>query len=154
MLNVILDCLLKWFAPILSFTTEEIFRLINQNKKEASIHLKRFNEIPKNWYNKNLEDKWRKIIRIRNHANSSIETKRAEKLIGSSLEATISIELNNEIFQIVKDYDFSEICITSNAELKNNNSMETDIRINTSKAEGDKCPKCWKIIKNKCKRCS
>ncbi len=153
-LNVILDCLLKWFAPILSFTTEEIFRLINKNQKEASIHLKRFNEIPKNWYNKNLEDKWRKIINIRNFANSSIETKRAEKLIGSSLEATISIELNNEIFQIVKDYDFSEICITSNAELKNNNSMETDIKVNTSKAEGDKCPKCWKISKNKCKRCS
>ena len=41
-LNIILNCLLKWFAPILSFTTEEIFRLINKKEDENSIHLKNF----------------------------------------------------------------------------------------------------------------
>ena len=45
-LNIILDCLLKWFAPILSFTTEEIFKLINKDKDE-SIHLEKFAEVPK-----------------------------------------------------------------------------------------------------------
>ena len=154
LLNIILDSLLKWFAPILSFTTEEIFRLINQNQTKKSIHLQNFNVIPKNWCNKILEEKWKKIIDIRNHANSSIEIKRAEKLIGSSLEAAITIELNNDIFEIVKDYDFSEICITSEAELKKNNSLETGIKVNTDKAEGNKCPICWKITKNKCERCS
>jgi isoleucyl-tRNA synthetase len=43
LLNIILDSLLKWFAPILSFTTEEINNLVN-NKK--SIHLESFNRFP------------------------------------------------------------------------------------------------------------
>ena len=44
-LNIILECLLKWFAPILSFTTEEIFSLVNKDSKN-SIHLKSFVKIP------------------------------------------------------------------------------------------------------------
>jgi len=44
LLNIILNALLKWFAPILSFTTEEIFRLISKNNK--SIHLEKFLNFP------------------------------------------------------------------------------------------------------------
>jgi len=44
-LNIILQCLLKWFAPILSFTTEEIFKLLNQNSDKQSIHLENFIKI-------------------------------------------------------------------------------------------------------------
>ena len=47
LLNIILDSLLKWFAPILSFTTEEIFKLVNKNDSEKSIHLKKLNIFPK-----------------------------------------------------------------------------------------------------------
>ena len=57
-LNVLLDCLLKWFAPILSFTTEEIFKLIKKKSNE-SIHLEKFVTIPKNWKNENLAKKWK-----------------------------------------------------------------------------------------------
>ena len=87
-LNIILNCLLKWFAPILSFTTEEIFRLIKKKRNENSIHLKNFIKIPENWKNEELNSKWEKIKKIRDEANISIETqKRANKIIGSSLEA-------------------------------------------------------------------
>ena len=59
-LNIILESLLKWFAPILVFTTEEIYSLIN--KKDESIHENLFVKIPKNWKNenKNLIQKQRK----------------------------------------------------------------------------------------------
>ena len=53
-LNIILECLLSWFAPILSFTTEEIFKLINKDE-ESSIHLKKFVNIPKNVLHKKIE---------------------------------------------------------------------------------------------------
>ena len=53
-MNILLDCLLKWFAPILSFTTEEIYSLINK-KENDSIHLKKFVKIPK-IENKNLNE--------------------------------------------------------------------------------------------------
>ena len=89
-----MDNLLKWFAPILSFTTEEIFKLVNKNDVVKSIHLKKLNVFPKEWNNLELEQNWKKIIDIRNEVNSSIENMRAEKIIGSSLEANIEIELN------------------------------------------------------------
>ena len=150
-LNVLLDCLLKWFAPILSFTTEEIFKLINKKSIE-SIHLEKFVTIPENWKNENLAKKWKEILNVREIANSSIELKRADKLIGSSLEAEIIIELNKEKYDLLKDYDFAEICITSNAELKLNQDIKANTNVITKKAVGEKCPVCWKIFEKKCER--
>ena len=51
-LKVILECLLKWFAPILSFTTEEIYHLIHKEDNNGSIHLQKFVKIPKHWKKK------------------------------------------------------------------------------------------------------
>ena len=53
LLSLVLDTLLKWFAPILSFTTEEIFQIINQ-EKNSSIHLEAFPNIPSKWKNEKL----------------------------------------------------------------------------------------------------
>ena len=77
---------------------------------------------------------------------------RAEKIIGSSLEAVIVIELDEENYNLGKNYDFSEICITSSAEIVNTKKKENSIKVNTIKAEGQKCPVCWKINKNGCGR--
>ena len=152
LLNVILDSLLKWFAPILSFTTEEIFKLVNKNDYEKSIHLKKLNVFPEEWNNVNLELNWKKIIDIRNEVNSSIETMRAEKIIGSSLEANIEIELDEKNYNFAKNYNFSEICITSSAKIIKTKKKENSIKVNTVKAEGEKCAVCWKINKNGCER--
>ena len=87
MLNIILNSLLKWFAPILSFTTEEIYQLISKKKK--SIHLEKFLNFQKNLKMIKLNKKWIQLIKIRDICNLSIEEKRANKEIGSSLEAEI-----------------------------------------------------------------
>ncbi len=147
-LNILLDILLKWFAPILSFTTEEIYSLIK--KDEKSIHLENFPLIPEKWKNGNLESKWLELIKIREICNSSIEIKRTSKEIGSSLEANLIIKLEDRLINLTKDVDFSELCITSNAVVEKNNSKE--INVETLKAEGQKCPVCWKVSKNKCAR--
>jgi isoleucyl-tRNA synthetase len=147
-LNIILDSLTKWFAPILSFTTEEIFSLINKDKK--SIHLEKFIEIPKDYENIKLDEKWTKLKKIRDICNISIEAKRATKEIGSSLEANLLINLDEKMIELSKDINFSELCITSGAKIKKNNSKE--ITVETTKAEGQKCPVCWKISKGQCER--
>ncbi len=150
LLNIILDCLLKWFAPILSFTTEEIFSIINKNN--TSIHLEKFTNIPSNWENKSLNEKWTTLKKIRDNCNISIEEKRASKIIGSSLEANIDLKLGKKLFKIAKDTDFAELCITSNANISEADTDNEDILVNTVKAEGNKCPVCWKIKKDKCER--
>ena len=147
-LNIILESLIKWFAPILSFTTEEIFTLISKDKK--SIHLEEFMEFPKSFENEQLNKKWIELKKIRDICNISIEAKRASKEIGSSLEANISINLDEKMINIFESIDFSELCITSSASVHQSNTDKTIIE--TIKAEGNKCPVCWKINKVKCER--
>ncbi len=148
LLNVILDSLVKWFAPILSFTTEEIYRLLFKEKK--SIHLEKFSEFPKKFENNKLNEKWIELIKIRNICNISIEEKRSSKEIGSSLEADLKIQLNQKIKNITHNIDFSELCITSTAEVIYKNEVETNVI--TTKAEGNKCPVCWKVKVKPCDR--
>ena len=50
-LNILIEILLKWFAPILSFTAEEIYLLIKINTNK-SIHIENFPKIPTKWANK------------------------------------------------------------------------------------------------------
>jgi len=150
-LNTILDALLKWFAPILSFTTEEIFSLLNKDEKN-SIHLKKFPEFPKSWKDDKLNDNWNKINKIRDIANISIEEKRAAKTIGSSLETAIDIRLTKDLYDLAKKYDFSEICITSLANTILDENAKDNIEVKTSKANGKKCSICWKIRETECER--
>src|SRR5210317_1754122 len=148
LLNIILQSLLRWFAPILSFTTEEIHRLLSSENK--SIHLQKFSEYPDKFYDLQLKNKWDELIKIRNLCNISIEEKRANKIIGSSLEANLEIKLNDKLFELSKNIDFSELCITSSAKVIKDNGQE--IQIISSKVSGKKCPICWKISLEECSR--
>ena len=80
----------------------------------------------------------------------SIEEKRANKKIGSSLEASLEIKMNKQLFDISKNIDFAELCITSYAEIFEHE--EESIQVNTIKAKGNKCPVCWKIQEAECSR--
>ena len=146
LLNIILNSLLKWFAPILVFTTEEIFRLLLADKK--SIHLEKFLNFPETFKNEKLNKKWIELIKIRNICNISIEEKRASKEIGSSLEAVLKIKLNDKNIKLIQNVDLSEICITSHVEIEKTNSEE--IIVGAKKAEGEKCQVCWKISAKPC----
>ena len=160
LLALILDILLKWLAPILSFTTEEIFQIIN-SEKNSSIHLENFPKIPANWENKKLYEKWEKLRLIRNVVNAGIEVKRFSKDIGSSLETNIEIYLGEEYLELVKDINLSEYFITSKASIKNMINDNKIFKLNdisnvgviVQKAKGEKCSRCWKILGNPCERC-
>ena len=150
-LNIILECLLKWFAPIFVFTTEEIFNLIN--KSESSIHETSFPNIPASWADKNLNDKWENLYKIKQVANIAIEQKRSNKEIGSSLEASIEIFSNENDYNLMKELDLAEYFITSKATKNKNNSEKEPMKIIVKKSKGFKCPRCWKIFEGKCDRC-
>ncbi len=147
-LNIILNSLIRWFAPILSFTTEEIYQLISKDKK--SVHLENFINFPKRFENLELNSKWEKLLKIRDVCNLSIEEKRASKVIGSSLEATLLIKLGESDQKIVKGIDLAELCITSSVKIEDNENNE--VTVETIKAEGQKCPVCWKISRSPCER--
>ena len=158
-LGMILDMLLKWFAPILSFTTEEIFQILNKEKK-SSIHLESFPDIPAGWKNEKLFEKWDKLKTIRNVTNAAIEVKRTSKEIGSSLEADVQVYLGDEYLKFSKGVDLPEYFITSKAmanPLTDDDGLfkldgVDNIKVLVKKAKGKKCSRCWKILEGPCKR--
>ena len=147
-LNIVLESLLKWLAPILVFTTDEIFSLIS--KKNESIHEHYFVKIPTKWKNEELDERWSKLFKIKQEANIAIETKRSTKEIGSSLEADIKLTVNKKIYELLKNLNLAEYFITSKAEIILSDKEE--IKIDIKKASGKKCERCWKILEKKCNR--
>ena len=149
-LNIILDSLLKWFAPILVFTTDEIYSLVGKDNK--SIHEYTLPEIPKKFENPVLDEKWKQLLKIKQEANIAIEEKRASKEIGSSLEAELNITTDNKNFELLEGLDLAEYFITSKAEKFKSKDKE-ELTIKVTKTKGTKCPRCWKILESKCVRC-
>ena len=62
----------------------------------------------------------------------------------------MKIELDKKSLDLIEGIDLSEICITSSVEIKKEPSEK--IHVETNKAEGEKCPVCWKISLDPCKR--
>ena len=129
---------------------EKYKKLFEQKQKAYKIHLEKFNKYPDKFKNEKLSEKWSELIKIRNICNISIEEKRATKEIGSSLEADLKINLNQKLQKVTSNIDFSELCITSKAEVSYNEDVETTAI--TSKAKGTKCSVCWKINEGPCPR--
>ena len=149
-LNILLESLLKWFAPILVFTTDEVYSLIN--KEDKNIHEHSFVKVPKDWENEELNKKWDQLFKIKQEANIAIEEKRSSKEIGSSLEASVKLKVDQNKYNLLENLDLAEYLITSKAEKEL--SKNEKIKIDVSKAKGNKCPRCWKILESKCIRCS
>jgi isoleucyl-tRNA synthetase len=147
--NIILECLLKWLAPIFVFTTEEIFNLINKNEK--SIHETSFPEIPNKWKDDKITKKWKELYQIRQIVNIAIEEKRTNKEIGSSLEANVTISVNEEEFNLLEGLDLEEYFIASEVKKIKKENIDK-IKIVVKKSTGKKCTLCWKILDHKCER--
>ena len=92
------------------------------------------------------------VTKLLINENHSRRIKR-KKIIGSSLEANIEIKIKDkDLYSLAQKHDLSEICITSSALLLNDNNLENEIEVTSSKAVGKKCPVCWKIRENACER--
>jgi len=113
-LNVLTNFLLKWFSPILAFTSEEAYQVI-KNKNYKSIHLQDFPIIPSTWNNSEVKNKWIGIKKVKQVVNAAIEDIRNTKIIGSSLEANVIVYLKEEYLNLIKEEDLSEIFICSEA---------------------------------------
>jgi isoleucyl-tRNA synthetase len=153
-IDIICDAVLKWLAPILSFTCEEAW-LQYQPEGAASVHLTTFPEGLEGFRNDELAAKWATIRDVRRVVTGALELERAAKKIGSSLEASPVIYVaDRNLLGILFDVDVAEICITSNAEVQEGEVPEGAFRLNdvpgvavvVEKAVGTKCARSWKIL--------
>jgi isoleucyl-tRNA synthetase len=121
---------------------------------ESSVHLELFPEVPVNWRDDALAEKWRKVRDVRRVVTGALELERAAKRIGSSLEAAPVVYVSDpELFAALVDVELAEVSITSGATLVEGEGSAAAFRIDDVKdvavvpnrAEGTKCARSWKI---------
>ena len=164
LLNIIFNHLVRWFAPSISFTSEEAWKAMG-NKE--SIHLQDFLQCKNEYEDNQLNEKWSLIKNIRKVATGAIEKIREEKIIRSSLEAHIDIFVSADSYKKLEKVMFDEITITSSFSLyvidekSKGFSIEdiSDVIVKASKVNGEKCQRCWKyeaklINDEVCNRCN
>jgi len=147
-------CTVTWLAPMLCFTTEESW-LSRYGAGAKSVHLETFPEVPASWRDDRLAEKWRKVRIVRGVVTGALEIERAQKRIGSSLEAHPIVHVSNrELYEAVLDVDLAEVCITSAATLVEDEGPANAFRLPDvagvavvpNLAEGTKCARSWKIL--------
>jgi len=141
-----------WLAPMLCFTAEEAW--LARDPAAPSVHLEPFPEIPQNWRDDALAEKWRKLRTVRRVVTGALELERAGKRIGSALEAAPIIYIADpDLFAVAADADLAELCITSAATLVEGEGPNSafrlddvrDVAVEPRRAEGRKCARSWKI---------
>jgi isoleucyl-tRNA synthetase len=152
-IDEIFRCTVTWLAPMLCFTAEESW-LSRYPGEESSVHLELFPEIPANYRNDALAEKWRKVRTVRRAVTGALEVERANKRIGSSLEAAPIVYVSDvDLFAALVEIDLAEVCITSAATLIEGEGPAEAFRLDEAKgvavvtklAEGRKCARSWKI---------
>lgn len=153
---ILFEHLVKWFAPILSFTTEEAWeaRPAIMAPGITSVHLMTFADVPTTWHNNTLAQKWNAVRDIRRVVTGAIEPHRGNKTIGSSLEAAPTIYLTPDRAAAIAGLDMAEICITSTATIGTGDAPADaftladvpGVAVVFVRATGQKCARCWKIL--------
>ncbi|HZE54628.1 MAG TPA: isoleucine--tRNA ligase [Bradyrhizobium sp.] len=153
-IDILCDALLKWLAPILSFTCDEAWPMYRPGGS-PSVHLLSFPENLEGFRDDALAAKWETIRNVRRVVTGALEVERAAKRIGSSLEASPLVYVSDKtIFNTLFDIDLAEVCITSNAMVSNEDapadafrlSDVADVAVVVEKAAGKKCARSWKIL--------
>jgi isoleucyl-tRNA synthetase len=153
-IDMLCDAILKWLAPILSFTTDEAWRMFRPSA-EPSVHLTLFPEGIEKLRDDRLAAKWETIRNVRRVVTGALELERAAKNIGSSLEASPVIYVaDRDMLMALFDTDLAEVCITSNYEVREGEAPANAFRLDAvpgvavvvEKAVGTKCARSWKIL--------
>lgn len=144
----ILDALVKILTPMISFTAEEIWSAMNHTEKEnvESPMLADYPVSNDEWYNKEIAEKWEKIIKVKNIVAKDLELARAEKTIGNSLDAKVTIYAEGEEYKFLKENEelIKLVLIVSGLEIQENNrKQEEKLGVKVEHATGEKCERCW-----------
>ncbi|MBM3608405.1 MAG: isoleucine--tRNA ligase, partial [Alphaproteobacteria bacterium] len=143
-----------WLAPILAFTCEEAW-LERMKDGEGSVHLQLFPQTPEGWRDEALAAKWRTIRNVRRVVTGALEVERAQKCIGSSLEAAPQVFIGDDsVRALCASVDFADVCITSAIELKSGAGPADafrlddvkDVAVVSARAAGVKCERSWRYF--------
>ena len=145
---IILDALVKMLAPMTVYTAEEIWKYMPHTKNEEveSVMLAYWPEVNEKYDNKEITEKWNKIIELKDIVAKELELQRANKTIGNSLDAKVTLYADGDEYKFLEDNKelLQEVFIISGLAIEKNERRDADkIGVKVEKADGEKCERCW-----------
>ncbi|MET3589609.1 isoleucyl-tRNA synthetase [Bartonella silvatica] len=147
--------MVTWLAPMLPFTMEEAW--LECYPESQSVHLEQFYSAREEWNNEPLAERWKNIRQVRKVVTGALELERADKRIGSSLEAAPIVFISNPVLlEALENLDMAEICITSALTIQQGTAPADAFTLNDvegvgvypGKALGKKCARSWRYTQD------
>lgn len=150
----IAEALVRWMAPIMSFTADEIWNVMPGKRPQYVFTEEWYDGLfGLNAQDSMNDDYWATLLAVRGEVNKVLEQARADKLIGGSLEAAVTLYADDALAAQLNSLgnELRFVLLTSQADVKPLsaapesavNSELDGLRIGFGKAEGSKCPRCW-----------
>ena len=152
----ILQTLVRMLVPVMPHQAEDIWMSVPDCQKDGldSILLSSWPKAQPEWNNVKLEEDFTKILKAREVVTRAIEPLRAEKQVGSSLEVAVYVKADDDTVLKANEEELCNIFITSQAYVCSekpenvlNEYTEEGYTVWVTKAEGEKCERCWKYRK-------
>lgn len=153
----IIEAMCRWMAPILSFTADELWKAIPGDRSESVLLENWYSELSALAGDETMDMAfWQKILDVRSAVSKELEALRADKTIGSSLDAEVTLYVDTELQTILATLkeELRFVLITSEASIKNIADAGSDcvaaqlsggetIKIKASASSEEKCVRCW-----------
>ncbi|OAT81777.1 isoleucine--tRNA ligase [Desulfotomaculum copahuensis] len=149
----ILHVLVRLLAPVLAFTTEEIWLYVPREKDlPVSVQLTDMPEVNEDYLDAGLEQKYERLLAVRAEVTRALETARRDKLIGNSLEAMVELYAGGELFEFLSGAaaDLPALFIVSGVHLQPLPGQGVPVSetvpglgVVIKRAPGEKCERCW-----------
>ncbi len=148
------EALVRLLAPVMSFTSDEVWGYLPGAGRSESVHLELFpasadltGEVPAGFDVAGMESDWRTLLAVRDEALKALEAARNEKRIGGGLEAQLHLAAPESIYPVLERYrdELRYLFIVSSVVLENAAARngDTGITFEVTKAPGQKCERCW-----------
>jgi isoleucyl-tRNA synthetase len=149
-------------SPIISFTAEEVFQYIKLENKPLSVQLMDWPDLQLPAMPKDKKDKWDHLMALRDVVAKPLETERKEKRIGNSLDAQVTLYLDESLDYLKKDMenldmDLADLFIVSHVHVEDAAQAPADawkdetypgLSVTVRPASGHKCARCWKYTED------
>jgi len=131
-LDVLFHALVRYAAPVLVFTAEEVWTM--RFPERGSIHLQEIHPLPADWQDAALAERFAALRGLRQAVNEAIEPLRREKVLGSGLEATVTIPAG------APEADFAELFISGTVTVGQGDAIAV------TRTTDHKCGRCWRHL--------
>ena len=150
---LIADGLVRSIAPILPVTADELWRHL-PGRREESVHLADFPGDLESWADPALQATWERLMAIRAVVNAAIEVERQRKILGTPLEAHVSIRAHGEALALLERYrdELAMLFIVSTVTLEPGTAEAPDanspegVEVSVTRTDGTRCDRCWRYV--------